>query len=402
MSKALAETALEHLLRRISPRDAIRSEESTVELLREGGNAAEKAIVLGHFRVAARVAYKLQGGDLEVADLVQEAVLGVMRALEGYDPEKGRFPTYASYWAHQRAKRAIADKSLVRLPVYVVTIRDKVRERDGVSALEDGRIEPAARVAEDLDTSVATVERARNTQVYSESAEVYLQGCVEPVILGDWLRANVVDTSDYELLYAKADLRRLIETSLQGLEDERSRDIVRRRFGLGERNANTLEEIGDDYGVTRDRIRQPEKQALERLRELDAERGAELRKFWKEGRSGRRMDDRPRIVDADYDLTLSLAATRETEADALRRWLVRDARKARSGKLPSFLKEHEVAGRDSVAEYCVDLFGRFVRRRRRELDGGRVTVFLGKTGEHSLTGERERRAREDSNPRPAD
>lgn len=218
---------------------------------------AREMVLVRHLPFARAIAEQHVGKGLELEDLVQEANLGIMRAIETFDPERGnRFSTYAGMWCWQRITRAIADQGeLIRVPVHIADVRRKT-----LRVLEEWPLGcPEPGVDELAEASGVAPAWIRRFQFLREVLSLNDQSF-------DDAEGRFLQTRDESAFDAavRSELKLLID-SMTGELGERNAVILRRRFGLDDGEEETLEEIGQDFGVTRERIRQLEAKALEFL-----------------------------------------------------------------------------------------------------------------------------------------
>jgi RNA polymerase sigma factor (sigma-70 family) len=251
--------------------------EQEVELSKQvaaGDEGARKRMVESNLRLVVMLARRYQNRGLPLGDLIAEGNLGLIRAVEKFRWDRGtRFSTYATWWIRQAIQRALANQArLIRLPVHVEAQLGKVRRAQERLTQEQGRPPEAAEVAAAVGLTVKDLEALEEASKMPLSLETTVGGEGEGIQLKD-----VVADRDDSGAAAVADLLRR-EANLRTLLDDlppKERAILFDRFGLGSEAPMTLESIGQRLGVTRERVRQIEASALQKLRRRLEARGIE-------------------------------------------------------------------------------------------------------------------------------
>lgn len=229
------------------------------ERAKQVGQRATEVFERRNLRLVYWIARQYGGQGMDVDDLVQEGWFGLRRAVEKFDPERGlKFSTYATWWVRQAVTRALADKSrAIRLPVHVVDALHKViRVRERL-LVENGRVS-LRELAEKTGYPIGQVRRLIRLSRGPLSLDVPVGDGLN--VMGDLLP----EPSDFEEAAERRELRRLVEVALQSLPG-REHEVIERRFGIGSSAEETLEQIGQSWGLTRERVRQVESKALKRL-----------------------------------------------------------------------------------------------------------------------------------------
>jgi RNA polymerase primary sigma factor len=234
-----------------------------LRLIRNADQARERLISCNR-RLVHWVANEYRWSKVDMEDLVQEGMTGLMRAVEKFDPDLGlKFSTYAVWWIHQAITRAIDNTGdLIRIPVYRLDQLRRLRRMDRLLQSETGRVPTTQRLATALDWDL---EFTAFMQELSRMSSVALDAPMSED--GDTVLHDIIpdeQTPSPEESAIIEDLQRNVTEALQDL-DPREQTIVRMRFGIGDHHEHTLEQIGQMYGLTRERIRQIEAKALSRL-----------------------------------------------------------------------------------------------------------------------------------------
>ena len=240
-------------------------EHSLAARIAKGDTAAKECLITSNLRLVVSIAKRYVGGSsMSLLDLIQEGNNGLIKAAEKFDHTKGyKFSTYATWWIRQAITRAIADQSrTIRLPVHMVeTIHKVVRARRQLFQ-ELGRTPHAEEIAEEMNLSVDKIQDILKASETPISLNTPVGHEDDSSVLGDFIEAKASDpedTSDISLLHEE------LEAALNTLTP-REKKVLELRFGILDGHTRTLEEVGKEFNVTRERIRQIEAKALRKLR----------------------------------------------------------------------------------------------------------------------------------------
>ena len=266
---AFADDSVRLYLREIGKIPLLTPEEEAelAQRIVKGDKKAKDKMVESNMRLVVSIAKRYGGRGLDFLDLIQEGNTGLLRAVDKFDPDKGfKFSTYATWWVRQAITRAIADQArTIRIPVHMVETINKVLRTTRKLTTELNREPTNEEIAKALDMDVEKIDYVMRIKqdIASLDASVGRDGDDEDSVLGDFVededRDSPEDSAANQIL--KEQLSEIIATLT-----DREQKIIRLRFGIGGGRPHTLEEVGNEFDVTRERIRQIEAKALAKLR----------------------------------------------------------------------------------------------------------------------------------------
>ena len=257
-----------------SPLLTAREEVELGRLVQKGDDKARHRMIESNLRLVVKIARRYINRGLAFLDVIEEGNLGLIRAVEKFDPERGfRFSTYATWWIRQTIERAIMNQTrTIRLPVHILKEINVYQRAARVLAQQLDHEPSAEEIAVKLDAPIEDVKRMLGLDEKIASVDAPFEFDHERTLLDAIPDDKASDPAD---LLQGEEVHLHIAEWLQTLP-EKQREVVERRFGLSGREASTLEQVGLDVGVTRERVRQIQVEALGKLRRILEKQGFSL------------------------------------------------------------------------------------------------------------------------------
>ena len=263
----IADDSVRLFLREIGKIPLLTAEEelALAKKVKSGDKKAKDAMAEANLRLVVSIAKRYVGRGLDLLDLIQEGNTGLLRAVEKFDPDRGfKFSTYATWWIRQAITRAIADQArTIRIPVHMVETINKLLRTQRRLTQELNREPTNEEIAVAMEMEVDKVEHIMKIKQDISSLDASVRDDEEDSVLGDFIEDEETKTPTES---ASEQLLKEQVKQILGTLTDREQKILKLRFGLDDGKSHTLEEVGQEFMVTRERIRQIEAKALAKLR----------------------------------------------------------------------------------------------------------------------------------------